>query len=319
MVNEVNKIIFNTLVEQGAIYIPNLGTLSIHSTPSHKRGNRVVPPAHSVVYTTECKATSLSNVIMTIANIDERSADDIVARWHKKISKDGRVVIEGVGIIANGVFTPNSELIAKLNINNEPIYLNGKIGHSRKWWLIPLIVLSLVALGLNLYNLLFSRENIEPVAPAVNTSTESLVTENTTAENQQISNNSMTTDSSTQETNTLKAEIANIEAINAEPAPEITEQEVEQEVEQTEAKISDWREHDKRHYVIFGSYSTMANANTAIKKIERNNLAAQCKIIRIGTMFGIAVFGSDNHDECTAFKRENRAVYKDAWIHTPKR
>lgn len=314
MVNEVNKLIFNTLVEQGAIYIPNLGTLSIHSTPSHKRGNRVVPPAYSVIYTTECKATSLSNVIMTIANIDETSADDIVARWHKKLSKDGRVVIEGVGTIANGAFTPNSELIAKLNIHNEPIYLNGKVRSSRKWWLIPLIVLSLVALGLNLY-LLFSRDKIEPIAPAVNTSTESLVTENTTAENQQISNDTITSDSSIQETNTHEEEIANIEAINAEPAPEITEQ----EVEQTEAKITDWREHDMRHYVIFGSYSTMANANTAIKKIERNNLAAQCKIIRIGTMFGIAVFGSDNHDECNAFKRNNRTVYKDAWIHTPKR
>ena len=187
MVNEVNKIIFNTLVEQGAIYIPNLGTLSIHSTPSHKRGNRVVPPAHSVVYTTECKATSLSNVIMSIANIDETSADDIVARWHKKLSKDGRVVIEGVGTIANGYFSPDSNLIAKLNDHNEPIYLNGKVRSSRKWWLIPLIVLSLVALGLNLY-LLFSRDKIEPIAPVANTSTESLVTENTTTENQQISN-----------------------------------------------------------------------------------------------------------------------------------
>ncbi len=314
MVNEVNKIIFNTLVEQGAIYIPNLGTLSIHSTPSHKRGNRVVPPTYSVVYTTECKATSLSNVIMTIANIDETSADDIVARWHKKLSKDGRVVIEGVGTIANGAFTPNSELIAKLNIHNEPIYLNGKVHSSRKWWLIPLIVLSLVALGLNLY-LLFSRDKIEPIAPVANTSTESLVTENTTAENQQISNDTITSDSSTQKTNTQEEEMANIEVINAEPTPGFTEQ----EVERTEVKIADWREHDKRHYVIFGSYSTMTNANTAIKKIERNNPAAQCKVIRIGTMFGIAVFGSDNHDECNAFKRNNRTVYKDAWIHTPKR
>ena len=314
MVNEVNKIIFNTLVEQGAIYIPNLGTLSIHSTPSHKRGNRVVAPTHSVVYTTECKATSLSNVIMTIANIDETSADNIVARWHKKINDNGRVAIEGVGTIANGAFTPNSEFIAKLNIHNEPIYLNGKVSSSRKWWLIPLIALSLVALGLNLY-LLFNRENIEPVAPATNTSTESLVTENIIAENQQISNDTITTDSSTKEPNTQEEEIANIEVINAEPAPEFTEQ----KIEQIEVKIADWREHDTRHYVIFGSYSTMTNANTAIKKIERNNPTAQCKVIRIGTMFGIAVFGSDNHDECNAFKRNNRTVYKDAWIHTPKR
>lgn len=314
MVNEVNKIIFNTLVEQGAIYIPNIGTLSIHSTPSHKRGNRVVAPTHSVVYTTECKATSLSNVIMTIANIDETNADDIVARWHKKINDNGRVAIEGVGTIANGAFTPNSELIAKLNIHNEPIYLNGKVRSSRKWWLIPLIVLSLVALGLNLY-LLFSRDNIEPIAPVANTSTESLVTESTTVENQQISDDTIIADSNPQEPNTQEEEMANIEVINAEPAPEFTEQ----KTEQTEAKIDDWREHDTRHYVIFGSYSTMTNANTAIKKIERNNPAAQCKVIRIGTMFGIAVFGSDNHDECNAFKRNNRTVYKDAWIHTPKR
>ena len=251
---------------------------------------------------------------MTIANIDETSADDIVARWHKKINDNGRVAIEGVGTIANGVFTPNSEFIAKLNILNEPIYLNGKVSSSRKWWLIPLIVLSLVALGLNLY-LLFSRDKIESIAPVANTSTESLVTENTTAENQQISNDTITTNSSTQEPNTQEEEIANIETTDAKSAPEI----IEQETKKSEAKIADWREHDTRHYVIFGSYSTMTNANTAIKKIERNNSTAQCKVIRIGTMFGIAVFGSDSYDECNAFKRENRTVYKDAWIHTPKR
>ena len=56
MVNEVNKLILNTLVEQGAVYIPNVGTLSICRTASRKRGNKIIAPSYSVTFTTESRS-----------------------------------------------------------------------------------------------------------------------------------------------------------------------------------------------------------------------------------------------------------------------
>ena len=318
MVNEVNKLILNTLVEQGAVYIPNIGTLSIYRTASRKRGSRIVAPSYSVTLSRECKASSLRDVIMTIANVDEASAEDIVTRWYAKVSAEGRVVIDGIGNITNEYFSPDSELIAKLNRNNTIIALTTKRGNRKRWWLVPLIILAITSLGLSLYNLI----NREQTTMSTNT----LAIENIEAENQNISTeiDSATPTEETVVTEQLdepatEAEITIEEVIESpESKQEPTTDVVEHEEPQPVTEITDWREQRARHYVIFGSYSTATNANVAVRKILRSNPAAQCQVIRIGSLHAVAVFGSNNHSDCVVFKRQNRALYKDAWIHSPK-
>lgn len=349
MVTEVNKLILNTLVEQGAVYIPNLGTLSIYRTASRKRGSKLSAPSYSVTYTAECKATSLSDVIMTIAHIDKASAEDIVERWHKKIDADGRVVIDGVGTITNGYFSPESDLIAKLNTNNETIRLSAKSNGSRRLWLIPLLIAALVALGLNLYLVHINREPAKQDPIIADTSTDTLVVENTNVENEKVSEETTTTDVVAEtettepapEQSEASAEVAEatttpaaeaveqVPAVEATPvteevAPATVEQApaprvVEQQTQQSVAQINDWRQLGARHYVIYGSYSNTTNANNAIRKILRRNPAAQCQIIRIGSLHGVAVYGSYYRNDCETFKRKHRSLYKDAWIHTPRR
>ena len=331
MVNEVNKLILNTLVEQGAVYIPNIGTLSIYRTASRKRGSKISAPSYSVTFTTECKATSLSSVIMSVANIDEPSANDIVERWHKKLSKDGRVVIEGIGTIANGYFSPDSDLIAKLNAHNETIRLSGKSSSGKRLWLIPLIIVAFIALGLNLYLIFTDSEPAKQETLTADTSTNTLVAENAIIEDKTIATNTTTEEATTEPVEPV-TEVANTTEITSaveeativeEAAPaEVTTtpvQEIdEQQPEQTPAEITDWRQLGARHYVIYGSYSNTTNANTAIRKILRRNPAAQCQIIRIGSLHGVAVYGSYNRNDCAIFKRQHRSLYKDAWIYTPR-
>ena len=318
MVNEVNKLILNTLVEQGAVYIPNVGTLSIYRTASRKRGSRIVAPSYSVTLSQECKASSLRDVIMAIANVDKACAEDIVTRWYAKVSAEGRVVIDGVGSITNEYLSPDSEFIAKLNRNNTTIALATKRGSHNRWWLVPLILLALASLGLSLYNLINRKQT--------SVSTNTLVIENTQAENQDISpeiddvtstEEAVVTeplDEPATETETTIEEI--IESPESEPEPNT--EVVEHDEAQPVTEITDWREQGARHYVIFGSYSTAANANVAVRKILRRNPAAQCQVIRIGSLHAVAVYGSNNHSDCVVFKRQNRALYKDAWIHSPK-
>lgn len=332
MVNEVNKLILNTLVEQGAVYIPNIGTLSIYRTASRKRGSKIVAPSYSVTYTTECKATSLSSVIMSVANVDEPSANDIVERWHKKLNADGRVVIEGVGTIANGYFSPDSEFIAKLNRYNEPIRLNGKSSSGKRLWLIPLIIVAFIALGLNLYLIFIDREPAKQETLTTDTSTNTLVAENTIIDDQTIATDTTTEEATTEPVEPV-TEVADTTEITTvvEEAPIVEEaapaevettpaqQIEEQQPKQTPTEITDWRQLGARHYVIYGSYSNTTNANTAIRKILRRNPAAQCQIIRIGSLHGVAVYGSYNRKDCEVFKRQHRSLYKDAWIYTPRR
>ena len=332
MVNEVNKLILNTLVEQGAVYIPNIGTLSIYRTASRKRGSKLSAPSYSVTFTTECKATSLSSVIMSVAHIDEPSANDIVERWHKKLNAGGRVVIEGVGTIANGYFSPDSDLIAKLNAHNETIRLSGKSSSGKRLWLIPLIIVAFIALGLNLYLIFTDSEPAKQETLTADTSTNTLVAENAIIEDKTIATNTTTEEATTEPvepvtevadtteiTTAVKEATIVEEAAPAEVKTTPVQEINEQQPEQTPAEITDWRQLGARHYVIYGSYSNTTNANTAIRKILRRNPAAQCQIIRIGSLHGVAVYGSYNRNDCAIFKRQHRSLYKDAWIYTPRR
>ena len=61
-------------------------------------------------------------------------AEDIARRWLKKSSTDGRVVIEGVGIISNGSFVADKEFIATLEQTNKVITLTkGKSSNAFAW------------------------------------------------------------------------------------------------------------------------------------------------------------------------------------------
>lgn len=320
MVSEVNKIIFNTLVERGGVYIPNVGTLSIYRTPSRKRGSRVVSPSYSVTYTTERRAISLSEVICSIANVGHDVADDIVSRWRKRVTEDnGRVVIEGVGVIANGCYTPDGELMARLNTNHEIIYCSRK-GGVPKWILSLLAVLALVTLCFSLYLLLMRNTTVQDDYDVV-------ALENTSSEPLNISDNE--TDSVVVSKDVIEPIIDSV-AVNSaddvvadstaypQPLNLSEEAKVESNVEE-KIDVDDWRDRSVHHYLIIGSYSTMANANTAVRKAVRRNAEAQCKIIRIGSLYAVAVYGSVDRNECVKFKRNNRAFYKDSWIHTPKK
>lgn len=315
MVNEVNKLIFNALISGREVHIAELGTLYIARHEATKlRRNRVVAPSFALMFTPECRGEALSSIICQAARISSGEAEDIARRWLQKITNDGRVVIEGVGTIANGTITVDTVLAEQLKGSGRVMELTKqKKGSTLPWIIVVALLLCGVCIGTYLY--------------IYNTRTATAEPNTNEAVSAEI------TDASTPENNTnYKQDTPAAEPVptpQSEPTPATTEQyDAKQQPEpqkllNTEAKsgasTSDWREQSVRHYVIFGSYSTLNNANTAIRQITRKNPAAECKIMPLGKMYAVAVYGSVNRSECEAFKRAHRSLYKNAWIHTPKR
>lgn len=96
------------------------------------------------------------------------------------------------------------------------------------------------------------------------------------------------------------------EVVPAEPTPE-----------PEPAKWSD--SNDIRHWVVVGSYSTHENAERAIRSIVSEQKADCCEVLPLGKMYAVAVFGSGDKVECERFVRDNRHIFKQSWVHTPKR
>lgn len=330
MVNEVNKLIFNTLLDEGAVYIPEIGTIRIVRTAARKmfRG-RVAPYALSTSFSTSCEATSLVDAIISVAGVSTEDAEDIVRRWKKKSTADGRVVIVGVGVIQNNNFTADKEFTSVLERGNNVVALTRSTKSSSMSWVASIIVLISLIGGIGAYFL--TQDNAdnkvntpitssdltanntteitdnEVITPEVTTTKEEVTTEPTAPEE---------VESTTQPESTSN-DVASVEEVEKPDTATVAEEPTQTAEE--EAVVVDWRNMSVRHYVIFGSYSVPSNANAAIRKIMRKNPAAQCKIIKLGNMHAVAVYGSYNRRECEIFKRNHRSLYRDSWIYTPKR
>lgn len=307
MVNEVNKLIFNTLVESGAVYIPDVGTLAIERTPAAKSRSRVAGPTLAVAFSSERDGESLANVIATAAYISAEEADDIVRRWLAKVSSDGKVVIEGVGIIQNNSFSPDTKLTDSLASTHRYIQLTkAKKGSRLPWIIFAVLLLCAACVGAYLYYISYIKSagasipETMPEQPAP----ELLVEEPDSVAVPVIDEPEVIEEAIVAETET-------------EVITEVTEV-VKPEPEQNTTSVADWRNEDVHHYVIFGSYSTLNNANVAVRQISRKNPEAQCKVMPLGKMYAVAVYGSKSRKDCEVFKRSNRKYYKNAWIHTPK-
>ena len=312
MVNEVNKLIFNTLVESGAIYIPEVGTLAIERTPAAKSRSRVAGPTFAVAFSSERDGESLANVIATVASISVDEADDIVRRWLAKVSSDGKVVIEGVGIIQNNSFSPDTKLTDSLASTHRYIQLTkAKKGSCLPWIIFAVLLLCAACVGAYLYYIscIKSADASIPETRPEQPAPELLVEEPDSVAVPVIDAPEVIEEAAVAETETV---IEDTEVV--ETAPE----QVKAEPEQNTTSVADWRNEDVHHYVIFGSYSTLNNANVAVRQISRKNPEAQCKVMPLGKMYAVAVYGSKNRKDCEAFKRANRKYYKNAWIHTPK-
>lgn len=315
MVNEVNSLIFNRLVEGGDILIPDIGTLRVVRTDARKiRGRRVEAPSYSIIYDKSFDGLSLVDIIIVSTGADRFEAEDIVRRWLDKSTIEKTLKIEGVGSLCSSQFTIDDDMHQVLNPNDRVV----TIAHKRSKTPLIVAIVSLVVIISAALVYIFDPFSLRG-------------TFNNYVENQLVADENISTDfvdvtDDAANSGERIAEVADsdngsasVDVDNTQTSASSLESPSSTSIEHADEDVPhDWREHRVRHYVIFGSYSTVQNANVAIGNIMRDNPSAQCMILPHGRFHAIAVFGSDNIDECKAFKRENRALYKDAWIHTPK-
>ena len=289
MVGEVNKLIFNTLISEGAVYLPDVGVIYLHRIAAAEVArDRVAAPRIGVQISSHMKATSLIDVISNVASVDSAQAEDIYTRWLDKVRTANGVDIEGIGRVVNKSFVAKEQLLKSLN----PLSVNEiKITRRRSNRGVVAAIFALfilVLLGFILYT------NLDFKAPK---------TEVAEVVEEQGSESEMEVVAEEYDESTEVIEVVD------EPTEEVVVEEV-----------NDWREAaDIRHWVIIGSYSTTENAERAIATLSEKYSELMFDYIRLGSMYAVSPFGSSDIAECEAFKSEYKHEFTQMWIHTPKR
>ncbi|MBO5832780.1 MAG: SPOR domain-containing protein [Alistipes sp.] len=299
MIGEVNKLIFNTLVAQGAVNIPTIGTIFIERLAADgSQRSRVVAPRYGVHFSSQREAVSLVDVISREAAVDVALAQDIFERWLDKVRTENGIDIEGVGALNDKSFLVDKEFVKLLNpLGFEEIEIT-KTRKSRLGLYLLIIAVALLAGGWCFYKGYFTILDIEfPLCDLVQNpeNVEDIIYDCLDSES---------------------ADVVDKVIIPADPVDEI-EPKIQLVIEDI---IADWRNNENlRHWVVVGSYSTVENAERAIADLEGKHSTLYFRHFRLGSMYGVSPFASSEKSECESFVRENTNLIPDMWIYTPKR
>lgn len=285
MINEVNKLIFNAIIKYQAVYLPDVGTISVvrYSATLGKK-DELLPPRYQIEYSSYNRAKSLIDIISNDVDVDAKRAEEIYSRWLDKAREGSVVVIDGVGTLRDRGFTIDDNLYRALNAYSQPICVPCNRTRTPLFILLAVVVLGIVCVG----GWWYSKEFISYTAAEV-------VMQDNVVE-------------------------PIVETPVVEGAEQLDVEEVVEEVVVAENKVVDWRENQAiRHWFVVGSYSTTENAERAISEILKRFPESQCDYFKLGSMYAVALFGSTDLNECQNFKRAHSDDFPQSWIYTPKK
>ena len=300
MVNEVNKIIYNRLITEREVTLPGVGSLSLvrHAASMSSR-DVIAAPRLTIEFSSHAEGCSVVDAIAVIGGTDTATAEDIYSRWLEKVRSGSTLTIEGVGILRNKSFEVDKELLSMLN-GTSATHVNvvrRKKGRTMLWVGLTLSIIALIVSIAAIFNIDISAisDKATNAYKQVETTVENIVVEPAAED---ITSDEPTTD--------VKEDIHTQDVIAVESVEVAT-------------VADNWTMRDDiHHWVVAGSYSTMCNAESAAEAITTKYQDIDCKIITLGKMYAVAIYGSNDRDDCVQYMRKYHKNFGEAWIFTPK-
>lgn len=300
MVNEVNKIIYNRLITEREVTLPGVGSLSLVRHAASMSSREVIAaPRLTIEYSSHAEGCSVVDAIAVIGGTDTATAEDIYSRWLEKVRSGSTLTIEGVGILRNKSFEVDKELLSMLN-GTSATHVNvvrRKKGRTMLWVGLTLSIIALIVSIAAIFNIDISAiyDKATNANKQVETTVENIVVESVAED---VASGEPTTDV---EEDIHTQNVVAVESVEV-------------------ATVADnWTMRDDiHHWVVAGSYSTMSNAESAAETITTKYQDIDYKIITLGKMYAVAIYGSNDRDDCVQYMRKYHKNFGEAWIFTPK-
>lgn len=310
MVREVDKIIANLLIAEGAVFIPEVGGLHVVRRAAKRlSARRVVPPYRTVEFTSQPGGTSLVDAIACAAGCAEEQAREICRRWVEQVSHEGRLSIGGVGQLHEKSFTLDEAFDRRLNPRgHEPVAVRRRRGHGPLWTLaVVAIVCGIGACGWIFFDRAGRYE--APITVVLRETPTQVDGADSVSVAEQPA---VVADGTPQAANPSSAGTAT-GAVEAGAGETMTSS------PSAAAASADPMEPQRlvsgRTYVVLGVYSTLENARRAVQETMRKEAAFDASIYRYGAKFMVSVHASDRPEEAAAFVRRHAAAYPDIWTY----
>lgn len=296
MVNEINKIIRNTLATGGeGVFLPGIGSLTVESRPAVRTSRKTLePPRKTVVFHDAETGFSIIDELVRLG-VGREEAHEIYNEWRVQSYSDGNVRIEGAGVLRNETFTADKEFLALLNPHaTAPARIKPK---PDKFLYIFAVLCCLFALC---------------VAGYIWNQTRNTVPDNSN----RIAGNQT---AKTEPAGTPVQEDIEIAAADlpAESEPEVQPAEKEEKPAESD-KHTVLRTVSGHSYLVLGIFSTEENAFRAVANAELAYPHADYRVYRYADKFLVSLFEAATSRECIEYKRTVDGFFPDTWVYTKK-
>ena len=304
MVSEVNKLIFNALISDGAVHLPEVGTIFVERKAAGMvTRNSVGVPSYAISFSNHRDARSIVDIIVQIADIEVSQAMDIYERWLDKVRHGNELAIDGVGVLHNKSFVADNELLMQLNpLGANELSISRRRGSGVVVPVIVLVIL-LLSIGGGAYYYFTTHAVVESQNDVV------------------VASNDVVVEEEVVEVDVPKLVVSDSLSDSVADEVYIDENEtIDYGDVVVEDVVEDWRANaDIRHYVVVGSYSTEKNAERAINELSGKYNELLFSYFKLGSMYAVAAFGSTNREDCERFVSEYKQSFPQVWIHTPRK
>ena len=132
MKQQIDNLIANTLLDEGEVYLPQVGTLILYRHKAELLSSKALQrPYRELKFTYEKRGAKITRLIASIANISQERAEDIYTEWLERSLHKDILTINGLCIINNNNITTdktfedmaNPQGRGKIKINPRTNYL----------------------------------------------------------------------------------------------------------------------------------------------------------------------------------------------------
>ena len=301
MKQQIDLLIANTLLDEGEIYLPEVGTLILYRHAAELLSKReLLRPYRELRLTKEQRGESLLSFISKIASVSEERASDIYAEWLAQSLRNNVLTIGGVCVIEHEKITTTDKTFEDMaNPNGRG---SVKVNPRTNYFIYIIAGLCMgFALGIAGYVLytngtfdkLFAKSTITPASEAI----ESV------------------------------AEVTATEVV--EPVVEVAEQPIEPSIavaEQPTEEIAAIAEQPTilpmqkgSSYAVWGVYNELPNAEDAKAWLGEKFPEIEAHIYQYDARYMVALCELPSRSECgrkvSAWKAQSQS-FKNVWVYT---
>lgn len=332
MKQQVDRLIANSLLDQGEVYLPNVGTLILRRHAAKLLSKKQLQqPYRELQLTKEQRGATITAYISQAAGVSPERANDIYAEWLEQSLRNNILTIERVCVIEKGNITTDKVFEDMANPNGRRVV---KINPRTNYFIYIIAGMCMCfALGVAGYvlhtngtiNKLIAMCRIAPASEAFTGSYDILVEEEKPAE-QIVAPTEPTTEVETQAIATTEATTgatATTEATTGATAtPEVATAETTKATTESNSSVATEPicELTKgRSYAVWGVYSNLKNAKRYLIWLAENHPDIKAEIYNYDSRYMIALCETKSRNACSSkvaeWKKQHKS-FKDVWVYT---